>query len=146
MKSAALHRLAWMALLLALAYALAMWAPVRDWYRDEDKLAHAVVFAGVYVALAWALRWKPWALAALAWALGAAVEVHQLFLPGFTASLTDWLADAVGIVLASGAHLAWMRWPRMPVQTALVPVVKGPFLIPVQEHNAEAPRARRYPS
>lgn len=125
MKSAALHRLAWMALLLALAYALAMWGPVRDGYRDVDKLAHALVFAGVYGGLAWALRWRPWALAALAWALGAAVEVHQLFLPGFTASWADWLADAVGIVLACSAHLAFVA---------------------LQGHNVEAPCARRFPS
>ena len=110
MKQAALHRLAWVGLLLAAAYALALWQPVRAWYSDVDKLAHGLVFAGVYAALAWALRWKPWAMGALALALGAAVEVHQYFLPGFSASLKDWLADAVGIALAGGAHLAWLRW------------------------------------
>ncbi|MBW8466733.1 MAG: VanZ family protein [Thiobacillus sp.] len=106
----ALHRLAWVALLLAAAYGLALWQPVRAWYSDVDKLAHGLVFVGVYAALAWALRWKPWALATLALALGAAVEVHQYFLPGFSASLKDWLADAVGITLACGTHLVWQRW------------------------------------
>jgi len=110
MKQSALHRLAWVALLLAAAYALALWQPVRAWYSDVDKLAHGLVFAGVYAALAWALRWRPWALASLALALGAAVEVHQYFLPGFSASFTDWLADALGITLAGGAHLVWQRW------------------------------------
>jgi VanZ family protein len=110
MKPAALHRLAWMALLLAVAYALAMWPPVRDWYSDVDKLAHGLVFAGVYAALVWALRWQPWALVVLALALGAAVEVHQFLLPGFSPSVQDWLADAVGIGLACGAHLTWRRW------------------------------------
>ena len=114
MKAVALRRLAAVALLLATAYALALWQPVRAWYSDVDKLAHGLVFVVVYAALAWALRWKPWALAALALALGAAVEVHQYFLPGFTASLKDWLADAVGIALAGGAHLVWQRW-RAPV-------------------------------
>lgn len=112
-----MHRLAWVALLLATAYALALWQPVRAWYSDVDKLAHGLVFVVVYAALAWALRWKPWALAALALALGAAVEVHQYFLPRFSASLNDWLADAVGIALAGGAHLAWQRW-RTPADTA----------------------------
>lgn len=107
---AALHRLAWVALLLAAAYALALWQPVRAWYSDVDKLAHGLVFAGVYAALTWALRWRPLALAALALALGAAVEVHQFFLPGFSSSLKDWLADAVGIAIALAAHLAWRRW------------------------------------
>lgn len=110
MKLATLHRLAWVALLLAAAYALALWQPVRTWYSDVDKLVHGLVFVGVYAALAWALRWKPWALAALALALGAAVEVHQYFLPGFSASFKDWLADGVGIALAGGAHLVWQRW------------------------------------
>jgi len=114
MKQATMHRLAWVALLLAAAYALALWQPVRAWYSDVDKLAHGLVFAGVYAALAWALGWKPSALAAIAIALGAAVEVHQYFLPGFSASLDDWLADAVGIAFAGGAHLAWQRW-RAPL-------------------------------
>lgn len=51
----------------------------------------------------------------LALALGATVEIHQSFLPGFTASLKDWLADAVGITLACGAHLLWQRW-RAPAK------------------------------
>jgi len=109
-KQAAIHRLAWLAILLAAAYALALWQPVRAWYSDVDKLAHGIVFAGVYTALVWALRWRPWALAAFALALGGAVEMHQFFLPGFTASLNDWLADAVGIGIALAAHLAWRRW------------------------------------
>lgn len=110
MNPAAIHRFACVALLLAAAYGLALWQPVRAWYSDVDKLAHGLVFAGAYAALAWALRWKPWALVALALALGAAVEVHQYFLPGFSASLKDWLADAVGITLACSAHLAWLLW------------------------------------
>ncbi len=115
MKQAEIHRLAWVALLLAAAYALALWQPVRAWYSDMDKLAHGLAFAGVYAALVWALRWKPWALAALALVLGAGVEAHQYFLPSFTASMKDWLADAVGIGLACGGHMLWCRW-RTPVQ------------------------------
>jgi VanZ family protein len=110
MKPAAWNRLAWATLLLAVAYALALWPPVRAWYSDVDKLVHGLVFAGVYAALVWALRWKPWALVVLALALGAAVEVHQFLLPGFSPSLQDWLADAVGIGLACAAHLTWQRW------------------------------------
>lgn len=109
MKNVALHRLAWVGALLAVAYLLALWQPVRAWYSDVDKLAHGLVFAGVYCALAWALRWKPLALSALALTLGATVEVHQYFLPRFSASLKDWMADAVGIGLASAAHFAWLR-------------------------------------
>ena len=67
---------------LAIAYGVSMWQPVRGWYSDVDKLAHGLVFAGVYAALAWALSWKPWLLAALALALGAAVEVDAIFAIG----------------------------------------------------------------
>lgn len=112
MTYAALSRLSLVGLLLAAGYVLTLWQPVRAWYSDVDKLAHGLVFAGVYGALAWALGWKPWALAALALALGAAVEVHQYFLPGFSASLKDWLADAVGIALACCGHFAWLRWRK----------------------------------
>lgn len=94
-------RLALVLLALALAYALALWQPVRAWYSDADKLAHALVFAGVYLALAWALRWPALPLALLSLTLGAGVEAHQHFLPGFTPSLADWLADATGVGLAA---------------------------------------------
>ena len=133
MKQATLHRLAWVALLLAAAYGLALWQPVRAWYSDVDKLAHGLVFLGVYATLAWALRWRPWALAALALGLGAAVEAHQYFLPGFSASLKDWLADAVGIALAGGAHLAWQHW-RAP----LAPEAPGGLLSLAQFQQAVA--------
>jgi VanZ family protein len=113
MNLGALQRMGWVGLLLSVAYALAMWPPVRAWYSDVDKLAHALVFAGVYATLAWGLRWAPLALAGLALALGLAVEIHQWFLPGFTPSAQDWLADAVGIGLACGTHQAWQRRPAL---------------------------------
>lgn len=111
-----LNRLALTALLLAAAYAVAMWQPVRHLYTDVDKLAHGVVFAGVYTALAWALRWRPWSVCVLALAMGAGVELHQYFLPGFTASVDDWFADALGIAFAFSAHILWSRWQRVQPQ------------------------------
>lgn len=105
-----LLRLTSLMLLLALAYAVAMVPPVRNWYAPPfDKLAHAVVFALVYLGLAWALRWRVWPLVVLAGAMGAAVELHQLFLPGFNAGLDDWLADLVGIGVAGLAHTWALR-------------------------------------
>ena len=108
-------------LLLALAvfifsYALAMWQPVRSWYSDVDKLTHGLVFAGVFALLVWALPWRLWAVALLALAAGGAVELHQMFLPGFTASWADWLADGVGIGLAWAVLAAGQRlfgWPSV---------------------------------
>lgn len=100
-----LLRLGCLGTLLTVAYALALWQPLRGWYSDMDKLAHAVAFAAVYGGLCWALRaWPLWALAALAAALGAAVEVHQVFLPGFSPSRADWMADLAGIGLAASLH------------------------------------------
>lgn len=109
-RTATLQRLAVVAALLAGAYALALWQPVRAWYSDIDKLAHALVFAGVFALLVWALPWRLWAVAWLALAAGGAVELHQLFLPGFTASWADWLADGVGIGLAWAVWAAGRRW------------------------------------
>ena len=103
-------RLAVVVVVLALAYALALWQPVRAWYSDVDKLAHALVFGGVYLGLAWALRWPALPLALLSLALGAAVEAHQHVLPGFSPSVADWLADAAGIGLAAMCQGAWRGW------------------------------------
>ena len=113
-----INRLALVALLLSTAYWVALWQPVRDWYSAVDKLAHALVFAMVYASLIWALHWRPRALCAVALLLGAVVELHQYFLPGFTASLKDWLADAVGIAVAYGAHALWLS---KRVSSAAVP-------------------------
>ena len=104
------QRLAVVAVLLAGAYALALWQPVRAWYSEIDKLAHGVVFAGVFVLLVWALPWRLWAVALLALAAGGAVELHQLLLPGFTASWADWLANGMGIGLAWAVLAAGRRW------------------------------------
>lgn len=118
-----INRLALVVLLLSAAYWFARWQPVRDWYSEVDKLAHALVFAGVYASLIWALRWRPWALCVLALVLGAAVELHQYFLPGFTASLRDWLADALGIAVACSVHALWLskRVPSMTAPAGLLP-------------------------
>ena len=58
-------------------------------------------------ALRWALAWCPLPLALLSAALGGAVEIHQMFLPGFTPSWAYWAADLLGIGLAV-ALFAWM--------------------------------------
>jgi len=61
-----------------------------------DKMAHAAFFFVFSLLLA---RWVslPVALVImLALLVGAADEIHQLFLPGRQAGWDDWLADAVG--------------------------------------------------
>jgi VanZ family protein len=108
-----LFRLALAVLLFFISYRLASFDTVRDWYRDVDKIVHAIAFAFVYVVLAWASRLRPLVLAGLSMALGAGVEFHQYFLPGFTSSIYDWLADAFGISLVCLAdlffrHQSWL--------------------------------------
>ena len=103
-------RLSGVLILLTLAYGLAMWQPVRDVYSPLDKLAHGAVFFVVVGALAWALRgWSIWKLGLLAAALGGAVELQQWFVPRFTASWEDWLADLVGIGAAMAVIGAWRQ-------------------------------------
>lgn len=97
LKRARPWRLALVLTVLTLAYAFALYQPVRAWYSSWDKLAHFMVFAIVYIALVWSLRWRPWILALLAAVMGGAVEVHQMLMPGFSPSVWDWLADLAGI-------------------------------------------------
>lgn len=64
-----------------------------------DKLAHAVFF------FVFALLLARFVSLAIAWVIvfallvGAADEIHQLFLPGREAGWDDWLADAIGVCL-----------------------------------------------
>ncbi len=37
-------------------------------------------------------------------------EIHQLFVPGRWAMLSDWLADLGGILIALGLLALWNRW------------------------------------
>lgn len=105
-------RLALMLCALAAAYQVAQIPSVRQAYEHIDKQVHASVFALVYLGMLWALRWRPAALVLLTASMGAAVEVHQMFLPGFTPSLADWAADMVGILPVALLHGLWMRrWP-----------------------------------
>jgi hypothetical protein len=54
--------------------------------------------------------WWAWVWSA---AYGATDEIHQRFVPGRTATVDDWIADAVGAAIAIGALLIWRRavWP-----------------------------------
>jgi VanZ family protein len=65
-----------------------------------DKLAHVVSFGLLTFMLELALRPPTWLLAALPLSVSALDEFHQAFLPGRYASLEDWLAGLLGVVLA----------------------------------------------
>jgi len=68
-----------------------------------DKLIH---FGGFFVlaGLAILARWQPSTRILIALLLGyaALTEILQHFIPGRSFSVFDWLADALGIVLAVG--------------------------------------------
>lgn len=97
------------ALCLLAAYQVVQWPSLRALYSAEDKWAHGAAFCAVWWALRWATGWRPWRLAMLSAALGGAVEVHQMFLPGFSPSWADWAADLAGIALAVALFVAWRR-------------------------------------
>jgi VanZ family protein len=65
-----------------------------------DKLVHGLFFCVLVILLRLCLTLPLWWLAALAVVVGAADELHQLFLPGRSAGFDDWLADLAGAGLA----------------------------------------------
>lgn len=71
----------------------------------NDKMAHAIAFGGL-VAIAFLAfpRSRRSDLAIAALVLGAAIEVAQLF-GHRSASVLDWLADAVGVWAVYGASM-----------------------------------------
>jgi VanZ family protein len=77
-----------------------------------DKLAHLLTFAVVGMAAGLASGMRGWrvALCCVAGALlvGGMDELHQMFLPGRTASWSDLAADAAGGLLGAAA-LAVLR-------------------------------------
>jgi VanZ family protein len=68
-----------------------------------DKLAHVCTFA-LITALLWhgTAGGAPLVVLGAVLAFGALHEVHQLFLPGHTAELADFLADAAAAIAACG--------------------------------------------
>lgn len=69
----------------------------------SDKAAHfaAYLVLGLLLAFAADRTARSLALAAaLGLLYGASDEVHQLFVPGRSASLGDWMADAAGVCFA----------------------------------------------
>jgi VanZ family protein len=72
-----------------------------------DKVAHFGIYAVLGLLLARAVGRAAWPAVALGWAYGASDEVHQMFVPGRSPEVADWLADAAGVLL--GVFL-FHRW------------------------------------
>lgn len=63
----------------------------------RDKVVHALVYLvlGLLLARAWAPRAGA---VLLGWLYAASDELHQALVPGRTAELADWAADALGVL------------------------------------------------
>lgn len=59
-----------------------------------DKLLHFILYAGFALTLAMGLRFK-WVLLVVA-VYGVSDEIHQLWVPGRSGDVADWVADVLG--------------------------------------------------
>ncbi|MDD2874277.1 MAG: VanZ family protein [Azoarcus sp.] len=85
----------------------------------QDKVEHAVLFAVLMVLgnLAWPGRMLPVVLGLLAY--GAAMEVAQSFTDYRFGDLWDWIADAIGLLIAAfPARQLASRFGAHPVPSA----------------------------
>lgn len=90
---------------LAVKVWVASWLPMAsaldaaDVTAHSDKLVHAGLFAllGWLGARSWSLPPQRWRLVVGLLLLGVLTEALQSLIPGRSASLGDWLADAVGV-------------------------------------------------
>jgi VanZ family protein len=112
----------WVAIQLTLTTLPAKDIPV-DLPHPVDWLGHLLMYGGLGFLIARAARLRGWSARSLVWIgvalslLAALDELHQLFIPGRDAEVSDWLADTVGATagLAVGSRLmasrfaAWLR-------------------------------------
>jgi VanZ family protein len=73
-----------------------------------DKLAHALVFGGLFLVLESALALPLWFLMTIPLLISGGDEFHQIFLPGRQPGLDDWFAGLCGVVLAA----CWRHFRR----------------------------------
>lgn len=104
--SAVLAAKVWAASWLPMAAALDA-ADATEW---SDKLVHASLFVvlGCLAARSWLQPGQRWRVVLALLLLGGLTEALQAVIPGRSASLGDWLADALGLALG------WMLWQPVP--------------------------------
>lgn len=77
-----------------------------------DKVVHLGVFASLAISLRIAMPRQSIALIAiLTLCIGAADELHQIFVPNRQPDLDDWLADLAGTAVGL---LCWLWLKRLP--------------------------------
>ena len=76
----------------------------------SDKIIHIIAFTGLSVAWTWWFSYKQWIrkpflygiiVILIVSAYGAIDEIHQSFVPGRDASISDWLVDTIGGILGA---------------------------------------------
>ena len=79
-------------------------------FNFQDKLYHAVAYAGYGTLLVmfvlnwfshWSVRMQVMTVLAIGLLFAASDEYHQTFVDGRVGSVADWIADAIGVGLAS---------------------------------------------
>lgn len=90
----------WVASWLPMAAAL----DAADVTEHADKLVHASLFAilGALGMRGWLQADQRWRVLAFLLGLGVVTEALQAIVPGRSASIWDWLADAIGVLLGFG--------------------------------------------
>lgn len=117
------HRRAWIwPLLIAVLLVAASHRPrlVDTGFHGGDKVVHFAVY-GLLATLVCRLgRGRPAAVGAFiaTAAFGAADEWHQSFVPGRSAELADWFADALGAAVGVTLYAGWPRY-RALLETPL---------------------------
>ena len=95
---------------LATRVGVASWLPMAavrdavDVTEHADKLVHASMFAilGALGIRGWQQAHQHWRVLAFLLGLGVVTEALQSLVPGRSASIWDWLADAIGVLLGIG--------------------------------------------
>ena len=82
---------------------------------NVDKYGHFLVYgllATLLCRLGHGWRAAGWAVLAASF-YGATDEWHQLFTPGRSCDVFDWLADTTGAALAAGLYTGWGFYRRL---------------------------------
>lgn len=85
--------------------------PIIGW----DKLVHMVLYGVLaYLAMRSRIEGHPmvWIIILFCLAYGASDELHQLAVPGRTASIYDWIADSLGAILVVSV-VSWRQKRRL---------------------------------
>lgn len=119
-----LPALAWAVLIFSLSARPALPAPEVPYV---DKVLHFGAYAVLGACLAFAAHRSslPMALAMfLGAAYGASDEIHQVFVPGRSPDVFDWVADAAGV--AAAVYL-YSRWRERRGAPAGAPMARAPY-------------------